>query len=83
MTNPGSNPVGAAALALLKAHGCFPVAASGLGGDGFWVDVTSERVPLRGGYWNYVAQYGVFALDVYAARSGARAYIGARPAFVS
>ena len=83
MTNPGGNPVGAAALALLKALGCFPVAASGLGGDGFWVDVTSERVPFRGGPWRYVAQGGVFALNVGLARSYVGAYLGARPAFVS
>ena len=83
MTNPGGNSVGAAALALLKAHGCFPVAASGLGGDGFWVDVTGERVPVRGGIWSYVAQGGVFARGVTYARSLASPDIGARPAFVS
>ena len=83
MTNPGGNPVGAAALALLKAHGCFPVAASGLGGDGFWVDVTSERVPLRCGDWTYGARNGVFALYVGNPRSYALTYVGARPAFVS
>jgi sulfatase modifying factor 1 len=76
--------VGATALALIKAHGGFPVAASGLGGDGFWVDVTSERVPLRGGDWGgWVAAGGVFALNGGYARSGAYTNIGARPAFVA
>ena len=79
----GANPVGTAALALIKAHGGFPVAATGLGGDGFWVDVTSERVPLRGGYWAAGSQTGVFALAGHNARLAATANLGARPAFVA
>ena len=83
VNSTGANPVGATALALLKAHGCFPVAASGLGGDGFYVDVTSECVPFRGGAWNHGSQCGVFALAVIFARSDVSAILGARPAFVS
>lgn len=79
----GANPVGATALALIKAHGGFPVAATGLGGDGFWVDVTSERVPFRGGNRNGGAPYGVFALAGNNARSNVSATLGARPAFVA
>ena len=82
MTNPGTNPVGATALALLKAFGVFPVASSGLGGDGFWIDVTGERAPVRGGSWITGALHGVFALSLNA-RSTAYTTIGARPAFVA
>lgn len=83
MTNPGANPVGATALQVLKRHGLFPIAGSGLGGDGFWLDVTSERVPVRGGAWNNAAVTGVFALNLNYARSDSGAPFGARPAFVS
>lgn len=82
MTNPGGTPVGAAALALCKRLGLYPVAASGLGGDGFWLDATGERVPLVGGYWHYGATSGVFALALNNARSGVSTDIGARPAYV-
>ena len=83
MTNPGTNPVGATALQVLKRHGLYPLVSSGLGGDGFWLDVTSERVPVRGGDWNTAAISGVFALALTDARSNSVALIGARSAFVS
>lgn len=79
----GANPVSAAALQVLKRHGLYPLASSGLGGDGFYLDVTGERVPVRGGHWNYAAFAGVFALILFYARSNSDAGIGARPAFVS
>jgi hypothetical protein len=82
MTNPGATPVGAAALQLLKRHGLFPAVATGLGGDGFWLDVTGERLPFRGGSWHYAAAGGVFALRLSYVRSFASSDIGARPAFV-
>ncbi|WP_298396664.1 hypothetical protein [uncultured Azonexus sp.] len=82
MTNPGTTPVADAALQVLKKHGLFPVAATGLGGDGFWLDVTGERLPIRGGYWNFAATSGVFALNLNNARSHAYSVIGSRPAFV-
>ena len=78
----GAAPVSAAAIAKLKALGLFPVAPSGLGGDGFWIDVTGERLPIRGGYWSDAASGGVFALNLTVARSYADSGIGARPAFV-
>jgi sulfatase modifying factor 1 len=78
----GANPVSAAALQVLKRYGLFPIAAS-LGGDGFYLDVTGERVPFRGGGWGYAAFAGVFALYLYDARSISYALLGARPAFVS
>ena len=82
MTNPGTTPVADAALQVLKKHGLFPVANTGLGGDGFWLDVTGERLPLRGGGWYDAATSGVFALGLNHARSSAGAHIGSRPAFV-
>lgn len=54
---------------------------SGLGGDGFWLDATDERLPVRGGRWSNGALRGVFVL--YFARSPAAGNLGARPAFVS
>ena len=82
VNSTGANPVSAAALQLLKRYGLFPIAAS-LGGDGFYLDVTGERVPFRGGSWIDAAFTGVFALGLNFARSYSYAYIGARPAFVS
>lgn len=81
--NTGANPVSAAALQLLKRHGLFPIASSGLGGDGFYLNVADERVPIRGGGWNNAAFTGVFALHLFNPRSDANVYFGARPAFVS
>ena len=90
MTNPGTTPVGATALALLRAHGLFPV-ASQLGGtiatpatngDAFFITLTGERLPVRGGAWGVGADAGVFALDLSRARSNVFTAVGARPAFV-
>lgn len=82
VNSTGANPVGATALQLLKQHGLFPIASSGLGGGGYWGDVTGERLPVRGGYWHLGASAGVFALDLYNGRGDAGSGIGARPAFV-
>ena len=82
MTNPGATPVGATALQVLRRHGLFPVASTGLGGDGFWIDVTGERLPIRGGSWNIAASSGVFALYLNFVRSSVSSSVGARPAFV-
>ncbi len=84
MTNPGAvNPVSAAALQLLKQHGLYPVANTGLGGDGFYLAMTGERLPFRGGSWGYSAIAGVFGLCLDVGRSSAFTILGARPAFVS
>ena len=83
VNSTGANPVSAAALQLLKRHGLFPIAGSGLGGDGFYLDVTGERVPFRGGNWGSAAITGVFALILGTPRSDSGAIVGARPAFVS
>ena len=82
MTNPGVTPVAAAALTVLKQYGLFPVAATGLGGDGFWIDPTLERVPLVGGSWGHSALSGVFALLLIFLRSDVNTNFGARPAYV-
>lgn len=82
MTNPGTTPVGAAALSLAKSLGLYPVASTGLGGDGFWVDVTDERLPLAGGGYNVGALAGAFARALANPRSGVGNGVGARPAYV-
>lgn len=84
MTNPGAvNPVSAAAIQVLKQHGLFPFANTGLGGDGFYLTMTGERLPFRGGNWSNGAAAGVFALNLTDVRSSAYTVVGARPAFVS
>lgn len=81
VNSTGSNPVSAAALTVLKAHGLFPNSTS-LGSDYFYVSVTGETVPIRGGYWNLGSNAGVFGLDLANPRSLSYAGFGARPAFV-
>jgi len=83
MTNPGATPVGANALALAVSLGLFPVAASGLGGDGFWLDATGERLPLVGGAFDSAAASGVFARHLAYPRTLVRPHVGARPAYVA
>jgi hypothetical protein len=82
VNSTGANPVSNAALQLLERHGLFPLVGSGLGGDGFYLSVSGERVPRRGGYWYSSALAGVFALSLNYARSDSSASFGARPAFV-
>ena len=82
VNSTGANPVSAAAIARLKALGLFPVAPSGLGGDGFYLNVSGERLPCRGGSWFYAAITGVFALNLNNGRPDSIAAFGARPAFV-
>jgi hypothetical protein len=66
---------------LLKYLGLFPV-DSAHGGDGLWMRNTGERLPIRGGFWNYGADAGVFALNLSHPRSHAGALIGFRAAYV-
>ena len=81
MTNPGTVPVGATALALVKAHGLYPI-TTGLGSDVFYIDVTSERCPIRSGHWTDSAYAGVFSLGCSNARSAAYDNMGGRLALV-
>jgi len=90
MTNPGTIPVGATALALLKAYGLYPVAAllggtiavPAANGDAFYLDVTGERLPLRFGIWSSGATAGLSYLYLNFVRTSADGGIGARPGFV-
>lgn len=83
ITNPGTAPVGATALALCKRLGLYPIAGSGLGGDAVYHTLTGERVPGRGGAWVNAGGAGVAALYLADDRTDAGTYLGARPAFVS
>lgn len=67
---------------ILKAYGLFPV-DNQLNDDRFWCRNYGERLPLRGGSWNWAASAGVFALTLNEARSRAVAHFGFRAAFVS
>jgi len=77
----GASPVGADALALCKALGLFPI-DSALGGDVFYIGMSGERVPIRGGLWDSGAAAGVRALRLIYARSVSGPSLGVRPAFV-
>lgn len=82
MTDPGSTPVAPAALQKLKSLGLSPAANTGLGGDGFWLNLADERLPRRGGNWGSGESAGVFALNLDHMRSVTSTSVGARPAFV-
>jgi hypothetical protein len=82
---------GAGAVMTLKVLGLMPV-ASLLGGtiatpaansDGFWIDVTGERLPFRLGFWNCSASCGLGTLYASYARSNAYPHIGGRSGFVT
>ncbi|SUD59831.1 Uncharacterised protein [Ectopseudomonas oleovorans] len=81
ITNPSATPVSAAALQVLRRNGLFPD-ASRADGDGLWLDLTGERLPIRGGNWSNGAYAGVRALNLFYARSLVSSSLGARPAFV-
>jgi sulfatase modifying factor 1 len=90
MTNPGATPVGAAALALLKSLGLFPVAkllggtiaVPAENGDGIWFALKDERLAFRGGSWSDGNNAGLFAMGMGGARTQASADLCGRPAFV-
>ena len=79
------NPISAAALIKLKALCLFPVvdAVATFNGDGLWLNLTIESLPIRGGNWSLAAIAGVFCLYLNNARSHSTSHIGARPAFVN
>jgi hypothetical protein len=56
---------------------------TGLMGDRFYYDSTSERFPYRGGRWYSTSSAGVFACDLSYPRSSTYTYVGFRPSFVS
>ena len=90
MTNPGTTPVGATALATLKAHGLYPVASllggttatPATNGDIFYLNVAVEALPFRGGYWSNAAAAGLFTLNCVGVRAYSYDSLAARPAFV-
>ncbi|WP_296639226.1 hypothetical protein [Roseinatronobacter sp.] len=65
----------------LKALGLMQPGAP-LEQDGFYISLSGERLPIRGGSWGSGSRAGVFALALSNARSFASAHIGFRPAFV-
>lgn len=73
--------VSTAALQILKQYGLMQP-GSPLEDDGFYITTTDERLPRRGGAWNYGSRAGVFALYLSVARSVSNTSIGCRPAFV-
>lgn len=81
ISNAGATPVSAAALAVLKRYGLFPI-GSGLNGDGFWSDATGERIAMRGGCWNNFGQAGIYSIYIAHLRNASGLNMGARPAFV-
>lgn len=80
MTNPGTTPVSAAALKVLKLHGIYPFAAD-MDGDGIWYNLEGERTPIRGGDSNSGVRAGVSCVLLHYARSHVHSSRGARPAF--
>jgi hypothetical protein len=64
------------------AGGNTPLAIFSAAKGGFWIDKTGERLPLRGGYWNFGATAGLAALHLSLARSHSYYDIGCRPAFI-
>lgn len=83
LTNPGASPVGSGALQVLKAHGIFPIAATGLGVDTLLYTATDERMAARGGVWVGSALGGVNAADLRNLRTAAIDSLGCRVAYSS
>ena len=73
--------VSTAALERLKQHGLMQPGAP-IESDGFYINTSGERLPIRGGYWRRGSRAGVFALYLGSARSDSNSVIGFRPAFV-
>lgn len=76
-----ANSVSAAALDRLRALGLMQPGAP-IEQDGFYLSLSGERLPIRGGPWSYGSRAGVFALGLVYARSDAGTILGFRPAFV-
>lgn len=68
---------------ILYGIGVYPQEPNGdYGGDDVWAINKGERVPIRGGGWDYASSAGVFKLHLYNVRSSASGNIGRRSAFV-
>ncbi|WP_439137528.1 hypothetical protein [Roseicyclus sp.] len=73
--------VSEAALQRLKTLGLMQPGAP-IEQDGFFINLSGERLPSRGGFWFAGSRAGVFALNLVVAQSGTGTSIGFRPAFV-
>lgn len=52
-------------------------------GDYYWLNNgVAERCAIRGGYWNYGADAGVFSFDGYHSRTGVHWNVGFRSAYI-
>lgn len=71
---------GVTAPPLFTALGLFPN-GTGYEGDNVWMNNSGERLPVRGGGWNYGASTGVFALALVNPRSHVDGDVGFRSAF--
>lgn len=76
-----TSKVGLVVPPIAKALSLFPL-DTGHGGDQLQVRNYGERLAISGGYWNTGANAGVFALNLFDARSVIALGTGARPAFV-
>ena len=66
---------------ILKALGLFPIGTTGVQGFS-WICNKGERLPFRGGAWNYGGDVGPFALACANARSHTTWGLGFRAAFL-
>lgn len=73
--------VASAALDRLRALALMQPGAP-IEGDGFFINLSGERLPMRGGGWGNGSRAGVFALTLGAGRTDASTARGFRPAFV-
>lgn len=73
--------VATAALQRLRVLGLMQPGAP-IEQDGFFINLSGERLPVRGGNWASGSRAGVFALGLDNARSSASTIFGFRPAFV-
>lgn len=81
VTTPAATGAG---ITLLESLGLKPHAdatSADYGDDAVWATLTDERLPSRGGSWDYAASAGVFALSLNNARSYVPQSIGFRAAY--
>lgn len=75
---------GLTAPELAKALLLYPDEPNGdYGGDYHWANLTGERLPLCGGYWNFTSRAGVFSVFLSYPRTYAGGDFGFRSAFVN
>ncbi len=67
---------------IMKTLGLFPIDSSN-GADGFWFRNNLERLPIKGGSFDYGAGAGLFALFLGSNRSDSFCTVGFRAAYVS